>query len=152
MKIAIGSDHAGFELKTRLRRHLEERSIKVEDFGTTSGESVDYPDYGLAVARAVAGGACDLGVLVCSTGVGLAITANKVKGIRAALAYNVDVAAQSRSHLAANVLVFGAKFIGPETAIAALDKWLETPFEGGRHERRVKKITDYEAAARGQTP
>jgi ribose 5-phosphate isomerase B len=149
MKLAIGSDHAGFELKTRIRRHLEGRGIEVEDFGTMSGDSVDYPDYGFAVARAVAGGTCDLGVLVCSTGIGLTITANKVKGIRAALAYNVDVAAQSRSHLAANVLVFGAKFIGPETAIASLDKWMETPFEGGRHERRLKKITDYEASARG---
>jgi ribose 5-phosphate isomerase B len=147
MKIAIGSDHAGLDLKTRIRRHLEGRGIEVEDLGTMSGESVDYPDYGFAVARAVAGGACDFGVLVCSTGIGISIAANKVKGIRAAVAYNVDVAVQSRAHVASNVLVFGAKFIGPETALAALDRWLETPFEGGRHERRLKKITDYEAEA-----
>jgi len=145
MKIAIGSDHAGLDLKGQVRRHLEARGFEVVDFGTMTGQSVDYPDFGFEVAKAVAGGACDYGVLVCSTGIGISIAANKVKGIRAAVAYNVDVAVQSRAHVAANVLVFGQKFIGPETALAALDWWLETPFEGGRHEKRLQKIIDYEA-------
>jgi len=146
MKIAVGSDHAGLDLKTEIRRHLEARGIEVVDFGTITRESVDYPDFAFEVAKAVAGGTCDYGVLVCSTGIGISIAANKVKGIRAAVAYNVDVAVQSRAHVSANVLVFGQKFTGPETALAALDRWLETPFEGGRHEKRLQKIIDYEAA------
>ncbi|HVP57434.1 MAG TPA: ribose 5-phosphate isomerase B [bacterium] len=147
MRIGVGSDHAGFDLKTEIRRHLEKRGIEVMDFGTMTRDSVDYPDYGFEVAKAVARGACDYGVLVCSTGIGISIAANKVKGVRAAVAYNVDVAVQSRAHVDANVLVFGQKFVGPETALAALDRWLETPFEGGRHEKRLKKIIDYEAAS-----
>jgi len=151
MRIAIGSDHAGLDLKTRIRQHLEARGIDVVDFGTKTADSVDYPDFGFDVGKAVARGDCALGVLICSTGIGISIAANKVRGIRAALAYNVDAAVQSKSHLAANVLVFGQKFIGPETALAALDRWLETDFEGGRHERRLKKIADYEAATQRPT-
>jgi ribose 5-phosphate isomerase B len=145
MKLALGSDHAGLDLKALLRRHLETRGIEVVDFGTKTPESVDYPDFAFKVARAVAGGECDYGVLVCSTGIGISIAANKVRGIRAAVAYNVDVAVQSRAHVDANVLVFGQKFMGPETALAALDRWLATPFEGGRHAKRLQKIIDYEA-------
>jgi ribose 5-phosphate isomerase B len=142
MRIALGSDHAGFVLKETIKRHLAGRGIDVKDFGATGTESVDYPDYGLAVAESVASGESRYGVLVCSTGVGMSIVANKVRGIRAALVYNVDVAVQSKSHLDSNVLVFGEKFVGPETALAAVDRWLASSFEGGRHERRIKKIVE----------
>jgi ribose 5-phosphate isomerase B len=147
MKIALGSDHAGLDLKEAIKQHLVERGLTIRDFGTTTRESVDYPDFGIAVAKAVASGDYEYGILVCSTGIGISIAANKVKGVRAAVAYNVDVAVQSRAHVAANVLVFGQKFIEPGVALRAVDKWLETPFEGGRHERRVQKIVDYEAQA-----
>ncbi len=147
MRIGVGSDHAGLDLKERIKQHLEARGIRVKDFGTMTREPVDYPDFAFAVAEAVASGDCDYGVVVCSTGIGMSIAANKVKGIRAAVAYNVDVAVQSRAHVAANVLVLGQKFTDPETALVAVDRWLETPFEGGRHERRVKKIVDFEAKA-----
>lgn len=145
MRMAIGSDHAGFSLKETLKQHLAGRGIEVKDFGTTGKESVDYPDYGRLVAEAVARGEFDRGVLVCSTGIGMSIVANKVGGVRAAVVYNVDVAVQSKAHLDSNVLVFGERFIGPETAIAAVDRWLAASFEGGRHERRLKKIVDQEA-------
>jgi len=147
MRIALGSDHAGFDLKERIRQHLETGAIEVKDFGTTGRESVDYPDFAFAVAEAVASGKCDYGIMVCSTGIGMSIAANKVKGIRAALVYNVDVAAQSRAHLDSNILVFGQKYMTPEEAIAAVASWLATPFEGGRHERRLQKIVAYEAKA-----
>jgi ribose 5-phosphate isomerase B len=147
MKIALGSDHAGLDLKEAIKQHLLERGLTIKDFGTATRESVDYPDFGIAVAKAVASGDYDYGILVCSTGIGISIAANKVKGIRAAVAYNVDVAVQSRAHVAANVLVFGQKFIEPGVALEAVDRWLETPFEGGRHERRIQKIVDYEAGA-----
>jgi ribose 5-phosphate isomerase B len=145
MKIAVGSDHAGFDLKEHLKSHLSTRGIETTDFGTSGTESVDYPDFAFDVARAVAQGDCDYGVLVCSTGVGMSIAANKVEGIRAALAYNSDVAAQSRAHLDANVLVFGQRFTETGKATAMLDVWLDTSFEGGRHERRVNKIKAFEA-------
>ncbi|MFH1219427.1 MAG: ribose 5-phosphate isomerase B [Candidatus Eisenbacteria bacterium] len=147
MRIALGSDHAGFDLKERIRQHLETRAIEVKDFGTTGRESVDYPDFAFAVAEAVASGEYDYGMMVCSTGIGMSIAANKVKGIRAALVYNVDVAAQSRAHLDSNILVLGQKYMTPEEAIAAVASWLATPFEGGRHERRLQKIVAYEAKA-----
>ena len=147
MRIALGSDHAGLDLKNAIKQHLQDRKITVKDFGTDVGESVDYPDFGFAVAKAVASGDWDRGILVCSTGIGMSIAANKVRGIRAAVAYNVDVAVQSRAHVAANVLVFGQKFTDPATALVAVDRWLETPFEGGRHERRVQKIVDFETRA-----
>jgi len=146
MKIALGSDHAGFDLKESIKRHLESGGNEVEDFGTFDSQSTDYPDYAFKVAKAVASGKAKYGVLVCSTGVGMAIAANKVSGIRAALATSVDVAAQSRAHLDANVLVFGQKVTDESVALAALDKWLATPFEGGRHERRLKKIIEFEKA------
>jgi ribose 5-phosphate isomerase B len=145
MRMAVGSDHAGFGLKETLKQYLAGRGIEVRDFGTTGKESVDYPDFGRLVAEAVATGDCRYGILVCSTGIGMSIVANKVKGVRAAVIYNVDVAVQSKAHLDANVLVFGEKFIGPETALAAVERWLAASFEGGRHERRLKKIIDQEA-------
>lgn len=145
MKIALGSDHAGLELKEHLKQHLIGRGIGVEDCGTSGAESVDYPDFAFAVAVSVTSGRSDYGVLVCSTGIGMCVAANKVKGIRAALAYNEAAAAQSRAHVDCNVLVFGQKYNKPAAAAATLDRWLETPFEGGRHERRVRKISDFEA-------
>jgi ribose 5-phosphate isomerase B len=144
MKIAMGSDHAGLDLKEKLKEHLSSAGIEVNDFGTTGPQSVDYPDFAFQAAGAVASGECDYGVLVCSTGIGMCVAANKVRGIRAALACNVAAAAQSRAHVDCNVLVFGQEYTDPETAAAILDRWLETPFEGGRHGRRVGKITDFE--------
>jgi ribose 5-phosphate isomerase B len=144
MKIAMGSDHAGLDLKEKLKSHLTSAGIEVTDFGTTGTESVDYPDFAFKAGRAVASGECDFGVLVCSTGVGMCVAANKVRGVRAALVSDPETAAQSRAHVDCNVLVFGQKLIGAETAAAILDRWLNTPFEGGRHGRRVGKITDFE--------
>lgn len=144
MKIAVGSDHAGLDLKEKLKQHIESTGAEVIDFGTSGPESVDYPDYAFKVGEAVAGGECDFGVLVCSTGIGIAIGANKVKGVRAALVCNIEAAVQSRSHVDCNVIVFGQRFADIDMAGAAYDAWIKTPFEGGRHERRVKKIADYE--------
>ncbi|MFH1312986.1 MAG: ribose 5-phosphate isomerase B [Candidatus Eisenbacteria bacterium] len=149
MKIAMGSDHAGLELKEKLKSHLTGAGVEVDDFGTTGSESVDYPDFAFKAAGAVACGECDYGVLVCSTGVGMCVAANKVRGVRAALASDVDTAAQSRAHVDCNVLVLGQKLIDSGTAIAVLDRWLNTPFEGGRHGRRVGKITDFENSQAG---
>ena len=145
MKIAIGSDHAGLDLKEELKRHIEGTGAEVIDFGTSSPESVDYPDFAFRVGEAVARGESDFGVLVCSTGIGICIAANKVKGVRAALVCSTEAAIQSRAHVDSNVIVFGQRFNDPQTAKAAFDIWVKTPFEGGRHERRVRKITDYES-------
>ncbi len=144
MKIAIGADHAGFSLKERLRERLKERGHEVTDFGTASGESADYPDYAERVAEQVANGAADRGVLVCSTGVGMSIAANKVKGIRAALAVNPEEVHLVRSHNDANILAIGAKYTSEEAADEMLGVFLETTFEGGRHARRVAKIAELE--------
>jgi ribose 5-phosphate isomerase B len=145
MKIAIGSDHAGLELKEGVKKYIESTGAEVTDFGTHGPESVDYPDYAFKVGEAVARGECDFGVLVCSTGVGIAVAANKVKGVRAGLVCNLEAAAQSRAHVDCNVLVFGQKFCDIDTAKEAYDTFINTSFEGGRHERRVGKITDYES-------
>ncbi|MGD9402286.1 MAG: ribose 5-phosphate isomerase B [bacterium] len=145
MNIAIGSDHAGLDLKDKLKEHIESTGVEVRDFGASGPESVDYPDYAFKVGEAVARGECEFGVLVCSTGIGIAVAANKVKGIRAGLVCNVEGAVQSRSHVDCNVLVFGQRFCDIEMAKAAYDAFIKTPFEGGRHERRVGKIKDYES-------
>lgn len=145
MKIAIGSDHAGVDLKDKLKEHVESTGAEVTDFGTSCSDSVDYPDFAFKVGEAVANGECDFGVLVCSTGIGISIAANKVKGIRAALVCNAEAAVQSRAHVDCNVIVFGQKFDDADEAKATYDVWVKTPFEGGRHERRVRKITDYES-------
>ena len=147
MRIALGSDHAGFELKETLKQDLKDRGFEVKDFGTWSQESVDYPDFAFKVATAVSSEGFDRGVLVCSTGIGMSVAANKVNGIRAALAYHVDAAIQSRAHVDCNVLVFGQRFADPEASVVTLRRWLETPFEGGRHGRRVNKIKEFEAKA-----
>jgi ribose 5-phosphate isomerase B len=147
MKVALGSDHAGFELKEHLRNSLHRSGVETLDLGPGGRDSVDYPDFALRVGKAVASGDCDFGVLVCSTGIGMCVTANKVRGVRAALGYNTAAAMQSRAHVDANVLVFGQKFADPEEAAEILGRWLKTPFEGGRHERRVNKITEYEESS-----
>ena len=144
MKIAIGSDHAGFALKEQLRARLEKAGLEVADFGTHSPDSTDYPDYAEAVAREVAAGRADKGVLVCYTGVGMSIAANKVPGIRAALGVNVEEVQLTRAHNDANVLTLGARFTEPELAGEMVDAFLSTEFEGGRHGRRVGKIISLE--------
>lgn len=140
MKIAVGADHAGYRLKETLREELRRRGCEVVDRGTGSEDSVDYPDFAEAVARSVGGGECERGVLVCGTGIGMAITANKVRGVRAAVCHDVRTAEMSRRHNDANVLCLGARVVEPACAVEMLRAWLETPFEGGRHERRVEKI------------
>ena len=144
MRIGIGSDHAGLELKRELAEYIGSAGAEVADFGTDTSESVDYPDFAFKVAEAVAGGRCDFGVLVCSTAIGMCVAANKVKGIRAALVCNTEAAIQSRGHVDCNVIVFSQRFTDIEAARSAFDAFVKTPFEGGRHERRVRKIMDYE--------
>lgn len=140
MKIAIGSDHAAVDLKAKVKYYLESKDIEVIDFGTDSKESVDYPDYGLKVAQAVASEAVDRGVAICWTGGGMVITTNKVRGIRAALCLNKDMAFYARSHNDTNVLVLSQKYVKDEDLNEILDTWLTTEFEGGRHVQRLAKI------------
>lgn len=140
LTIAIGSDHAGFELKEAIRKYLEFQKITVKDFGTFSTDSVDYPDYAFAVASAVAKGEFERGILICGTGLGMSIVANKVKGIRAAECITPDLAEMSRRHNNANVLTMGGRILSAEEAKNIVRVWLETGFEGGRHQRRVDKI------------
>ncbi|HUF92473.1 MAG TPA: ribose 5-phosphate isomerase B [Candidatus Limnocylindria bacterium] len=138
--IALGADHAGYELKQILGRWLSERGHLVSDFGTHSTDAVDYPDIAAAVARAVRVGAAERGLLVCGSGVGMAIAANKVAGIRAAVAGDVVTARLCREHNDTNVLALGARAVGREAAVAIVHAWLETAFAGGRHARRVEKL------------
>jgi len=144
MKIAIGADHAGFELKNQLGAALRNSGHEVCDFGTNSAESTDYPDYARQVAKAVAAGTAERGVLVCGSGVGMSIAANKVRGVRAALGVNIEEVRLARAHNNANVLTLGARFIEPALADDLVKAFLETPFEGGRHERRVSKLSQME--------
>lgn len=142
MKIAIGSDHAGFEMKAKVQEWLKAHGYEAVDMGTYSSESVDYPDFARKVAQAVAAGECEQGILLCGSGVGVSITANKVKGIRAALAFNPEIASLARQHNDANVICLPARFLNDEVMSDCLDNWFKASFEGGRHERRVKKIED----------
>ncbi len=144
MKIALGADHAGFELKDRIKQHLSEQGIEVEDEGTNSADSVDYPDFAKKVADKVAEEHVARGVLVCGTGIGMAISANKVPGIRAAHCDNVFEAQMSREHNDANVLALGARVLDPATALEIVDTWVKTEFAGGRHQRRLDKIHEIE--------
>ena len=146
--MALGADHAGYELKESLRQHLEQRGLKVLDFGTTSMDSADYPDFAQAVAHHVADQKSDLGLLVCATGLGMSIAANKVPGARAALVFDEKMAALARQHNDANVLCLGGKFVGAEQAKKMVDAFLDAHFEGGRHARRVAKVERIEAAGR----
>ena len=147
MKIAIGADHAGFELKNQLGDVLRQAGHQVCDFGTNSDESTDYPDYASRVAKAVAGGTAERGVLVCGSGVGMSIAANKVRGVRAALGVTPEEVRLTRAHNDANVLTLGARFTDPAAARELVRAFLETPFEGGRHQRRVAKISQMEDEA-----
>lgn len=144
MKIAIGCDHGGFELKEAVRGYLEERQIPYEDFGAYNTDSVDYAPIAAKAARAVAAGQADFGVLVCSTGIGISMAANKVKGIRAALCTNEFCAEMTRRHNNANILCMGGKVVDPETGVKLLEIFLETEFEGGRHQRRIDQIAQIE--------
>ena len=144
LKVAIGSDHAGFDYKELVKKHLEEKGFQVIDKGTYSKESVDYPIFGEAVAQAVASGEADRGIVICGTGIGISISANKVKGIRAALCTNEYMAKMARKHNDANILAFGARVLGIDVALGIVDVFFETEFEGGRHERRVNEIKSIE--------
>jgi len=145
MKIAVASDHAGFTLKEAIKVWLKDEGYDPIDFGTNGTESVDYPDFGFAAARAVAGGDCDRGIIVCGSGIGMSMVANKVPGIRAALCTNVKMAEMSRAHNNANILVLGERIIIETTALEMAEVWLNTSFEGGRHQRRIEKISNYES-------
>ena len=142
LSVAMGADHAGWELKEALKAWLIDAGYQVLDFGTHGPDSVDYPDYALQVAEAVTVGKVERGVLICGTGIGMTIAANKVSGIRAALCGDVFTARMSREHNDANVLALGGRFSGRETGLEILRAWIETPFAGGRHARRVDKIAD----------
>lgn len=139
--IAIGSDHGGFELKQAIMAHLKSRGLEYKDYGTYSTESCDYPEYGRAVARAVAAGECERGILICGTGIGISITANKIPGIRAALCTDCFMAEATRLHNDANILALGGRVVGEGLALKIVDTFLDTPFSNDeRHKRRIAKI------------
>lgn len=144
MKIAISSDHGGNQLRREISQLLTELGINYKDFGPTTDDSVDYPDYAQPVSAGVASGEYDRGILVCGTGIGMSIAANKVKGIRCALVHDVFSAKATRAHNDTNVLAMGERVIGPGLAREIVSAWLDTPFEGGRHERRIDKLTALE--------
>ena len=144
MKIGIGNDHSALEMKKEIIAFLEEKGHEVVDYGTNSAESCDYPVYGEIVARAVAAGEAEQGILICGTGLGISLAANKVKGVRACVCSEPYTARMSRQHNNCNVLCFGARVIGIELAKMIVEEWLNTPFEGGRHQRRVDMIMDIE--------
>jgi ribose 5-phosphate isomerase B len=143
-RIAVGADHAGYLLKDRLAERARELGHDVTDHGTSNGDRVDYPDYGAAVGHAVTSGEADLGVLVCGSGIGVAIAANKIAGVRAATVHDVTSARLSREHNDANVMCVGERFLGEQVALDALDAFLAARFEGGRHADRVAKIAALE--------
>jgi len=140
MKIAIGSDHAGFVLKNEISGYLRAKRHKVIDLGAFSEDRVDYPDYAKKVAKTVASKKADMGILVCGSGIGMSMSANKVKGIRAAVCESIYTAKMSRMHNDANILCLGARILPKKKAFAIIDLWLKTSFEGGRHIKRVRKI------------
>ena len=140
MKLGVASDHAGFGLKEEIKKLLESDGHSVEDFGCPNEESCDYPDYAHKLCEALTNDACERGVLVCGTGLGMSYTANRYKGVRAALCTSVEMAKMSREHNDANVLVLGSRIIEVDLAREILKSWIETPFEGGRHLTRIRKI------------
>jgi len=142
MKIAIASDHGGFELKEKLKSYLASKKMETEDLGTDSPDSVDYPDFAKKMARHILALKADLGILICGTGVGISIAANRFKGIRAALLYSPFVAEMAKKHNNANVVVFGGRTMDFENVKECLDVFLKTEFEGGRHLRRIEKIDE----------
>ena len=144
MKIGIGNDHAAVDMKNQVVEYLEGKGYEVVNFGTDTYESCNYPEYGEKVGRAVAAGDVDLGILICGTGVGISLAANKVKGVRAAVCSEPYTAKMSRLHNDCNILAFGARVVGAELAKMIVETWLDTDFEGGRHQRRVDLIMDIE--------
>ena len=140
MKIAIACDHGAVDLKKEIGAHLVEKGYEVVDFGCHTTESCDYPDFGAAAAKAVASGECDRGIVMCTTGIGISISANKVKGIRCALLSDKMSARLTREHNDTNMMAIGAAVVGEKLALEIVDVWLDTAFEGGRHQRRVDKI------------
>ena len=144
MKVAIGSDHGGIHIREEIMNLMDEMGIEYQDFGCECSNSVDYPDYAFPVAEKVASGEFDRGILICGTGIGMSISANKVKGIRCALVHDVFSAKATRQHNDSNVLAMGERVIGPGLAREIAKVWLTTEFEGGRHINRVNKITEYE--------
>lgn len=144
MKIAIGCDHGGVELKEEIKKYLFEAGYETKDFGTNSNESCDYPDYAILVAEAVASKEFDFGILICGTGIGIGIAANKIPGIRAALCSDTFSAHATREHNDANILTIGQRVVGPGLALDIVKTFLNTKFEGGRHQNRIDKITEIE--------
>lgn len=142
MKIVVGSDHAGYELKEAVKQKLISEGREVVDAGCNSTESVDYPIYGKAVGRAVVSGETERGIAICGSGIGISIACNKVKGVRCALCTSVEMAEMSRRHNNANVIAMGARMISQELAFEMIDKWLETDFEGGKHLRRINMLEE----------
>lgn len=147
MKVAVGCDHGGLELKEQIHALLNSLGEEVVDMGTGDSCSVDYPDYGAKVARAISAGEADRGILICGTGIGMSIVANKFPGIRAALCHDAFTARMSRLHNDANILVVGGRVTGREVALDIVNIWLSTSFEGGRHQKRLDKISEIEKSA-----
>ena len=143
-RIALGADHAGFEEKEKIKATLDELGVEYVDMGTNSADSVDYPDYAKKVAEAVSNGEFEQGLLVCGSGTGMAIAANKVKGVRAAVAWSPDIARLARQHNDANILSLPARFMSENDAAGVVKAWFDADFEGGRHEKRIEKITEIE--------
>ncbi|WP_099360898.1 ribose 5-phosphate isomerase B [Fredinandcohnia onubensis] len=150
MKVAIASDHGGLVLREEIKKILDELEIEYDDFGCECSTSVDYPDYALPVAKKVANGEYDRGILICGTGIGMSIAANKVQGIRCALCHDVFSAKATREHNNSNILAMGERVIGPGLAVEIAKTWLTTEFLGGRHENRINKITEYENNPSGE--
>ncbi len=142
MKIAIAADHGGFELKETLKQHY--KALNLSDLGTYSADSVDYPDYAHKMAHAILSGQADFGILICGTGIGISIAANRYKGIRAALLYSQDVARLAKAHNNANIIVFGGRTMSVDDVINRIDTFMQTSYEGGRHQRRLDKIEETE--------
>lgn len=142
MRIALAADHGGFPLKEQIKLYLQQKNYEVLDMGTDAEDSVDYPDYGKRCAEAVIGGKAERGVVVCGTGIGISIAANKVKGIRCALCTSEEMAEMSRKHNDANMLALGGRVLDEHRALVILQTWLDTEFEGGRHQRRVNLLNE----------
>ena len=142
--IALGCDHGGFALKQAVKKFLDEKGLEYKDYGTYTEESCDYPEYGEAVAKAIVAGECDRGILICGTGIGISLAANKVKGIRAALCHNEFTAQMCREHNNAQILAMGARVLEEDMALRIVDIFLNTEFAGGRHETRVNKLMEIE--------
>lgn len=148
MRIGLACDHGGFRKKCLIMHHLQSKGHKVTDFGSYTPDSVDYPDYAIVAAESVVRGEIDRAILICTTGIGMSIAANKVRGVRAALCYNPQVARTSRTHNNANVLCLAGKYLDDKTAVRIVDEWLKESFRRGRHKRRMDKIASYESLDR----